>query len=430
MEIRSLAPALRVTFALLAPSLVACGEDPHTEEEHGRVARLVVSDGEVGRLTIVDLEHGEVLGTYDVTAPASLYAAPGGRFAYAHQTAAGVVNFVDSGISVTSHGDHGHVDVEDPSLLAFTLTGVAPVHFTHHDGQAAIFFDGRQPSDELAGVSANVAIVPDISLIQGMPESVNVPLDVAQHGVAVPVGNGLIISADVPAPTGTGNPLPNGVIVTDWEGNVLQTFDGSCTGLHGEASLSHDRIAFACADHVLLLEREDEDAPFTTRTLDYPDTRRAGTLAASNDGAYLFGNHADETRNGVIRIDVTTGAVEEVSFGADVKVARFAVPPGLDDALVVLTTDGTVHVIDVATFEVVHTWDVVAPFTTGHGTPSPALAVADDVAYVSDTAMGRVHELEIGERARGRTLEVGGRPTSIVVLGPATEAHDDDAHDH
>lgn len=400
-------------------------DDEGPAPEPGRLGRLVVSDGEVGRLTVIDLDEGTLVSTFETVAPASLHAGPGRRFAYAHQSSAGLVQIIDSGIEISSHGDHEHVEITEPVLSPFMLTGVAPVHFTHHDGQAVVFFDGAQPTETSPGVAAHVVIVPEISLIQGMPESISIPLASAQHGVAVPVGNGLVVSSDVPAPTGAGNPLPNGVSVTDWDGNVLQTFDGSCMRLHGEVALSDDRIAFGCANHVLIVERASASAPFTTRTLAYPDTRRSGALAASRDGAFLLGNHADENQNGIIRIDVATGDVREVAF--DAKVSEFAIVPGLDDTLVVLTAGGALHVVETDAFDVVRTWQAVAPFTVSHASPHPALAVADDLVFVSDPEGGAVLEFEIAHLEVGRRFVVAGLPTSLVVLGPATH---DDEHAH
>jgi hypothetical protein len=428
-EKRSRTMKITTTFArwplaiVTSLSLLAGCSDAASEPEHGRLGRLVVSDGELGRLTVIDLEHGDVLSTFDITSPAALHAGSGKRFAYAHQKSAGIVQIIDSGLHISSHGDHDHVDVEMPALLTFTLSGVAPVHFTHHDGQAVVFFDGAQASEGAQGVTAHAVIVPDISLAQGMPVSISIPLSAAQHGVAVPVGNGLIVTSDVPAATSPSNPLPNGVSVTDWDGNVLQVFDGSCAGLHGEAALTEHRIAFACADHILIVERLNESASFTTRELAYPDTRRSGTLDASLDGKYLFGNHKDETRNGIIRIDVTSNEVREVSF--DAGVAEFAVLPGLADTLVVLTADGRLHVIDTTAFEIVHTFDAVEPFTVSHSAPHPGLAVADDLAFVSDSEGGAVLEYEIAHLERGRRFSVAGFPASLVVLGPASHVHDD-----
>lgn len=421
----------RIAFARGAAAaalfaLVACGDEHHHHHE-GRLGRLVVADGTQGLLTVVDLDEGAVLTTLEIDAPARINAGEGRRFAYAHQSAAGIVHIVDSGIIVEDHGDHAHTTLRAPSILDFALPGVAPVHFTHHDGQAVIFFDGAQPMGDQGGTPARVVIVPEIDLALGTPSSIEIALDAAQHGVAVPVGNGLLVSTDVPAATGASNPLPRGVMETSWEGDVRQTFAGSCEGLHGEATLTPNRIAFACAAHVLVLERANGEMPFTARTLTYPDTRRAGTLAASLDGVFLFGNHADDTRNGLIRIDVMTNETREIAFGA--KLASFAVVPDLEDTLVVLTMDGQLHVVDTEAFEVVHTFSLLAPFTASHSTPSPGLAVAADVAYVSDTAGGSVIELLLAERERGRTFTVPGAPASLVVLGPATPVEDEHAHE-
>ncbi|NJN94451.1 MAG: hypothetical protein HC875_10335 [Anaerolineales bacterium] len=92
---------LLILACLLSLLPAAAGAAPllHEGGEAHIAGQLLVADGLEGRLNLLDLDSGEVITTYDVAAPARVYASPSGRYGFAVQTEANLVNVVDSGIS-------------------------------------------------------------------------------------------------------------------------------------------------------------------------------------------------------------------------------------------------------------------------------------------------------------------------------------------
>jgi hypothetical protein len=409
---------LSLSFLLIA------GCEPEPEPSPARLGRILVSDGEEGHLHIVDLERGETLAEYELEEPAAVHAGGGRRFGYAYERSAGRVRIIDGGVWRLDHGDHAHVSVEEPSLLDFTIEGVAPVHFTFHDGRSAIFFDGAQPNGTTEEIPASAVVVKESSLA-GLPETFELVADAAHHGVAVPVRGGVLLTSDAPPAVDESNPLPSGLELVDLEGTVLQSFPGSCEGLHGEASFALHGVAFACADGILLVERASTTEEWATRTIAYPDGRRAGALRADPDGGVLFAKYADDSASSILRIDAATELVVELAL--EDEIASFEAVPAHEPTLVVLTTEGSLLEIDADAMTVRGSWSVTEPFELAYGTPYPGLAVAEEVAYVTSPASGEVVEVDLARGYISRRFHVGGRPSRIAVLGPATLA---DADDH
>ncbi|NJN83140.1 MAG: hypothetical protein HC802_13210 [Caldilineaceae bacterium] len=227
---------------------------------------------------LLDVGEGEILASYEVAGPARVYVGADETLAYTVQTDANQVNVIDSGVRFVPHEDHFDLDLTDPALLDFALDGPTPIHFVAHDGLIAIFNDSDGTaaifSDSAARSNGDVVIV-----ASGRPH----------HGVAVPMDDLVVIS--LPNSDDPDAALPVGVAVRTLDGEELAAF-AECPGLHGEASIGHDAIAFGCADGVLILERDSDN--WTTRKIanpaENPDEARVGTLYYSEASGLLAGN--------------------------------------------------------------------------------------------------------------------------------------------
>ena len=87
--------------------------DDHDEdgdhEEHGEevIGRLLIGDGETGTMTVIDLDHGHVEGSFDLGSRAGrIYSTKSGRFAIAVSSDANNAHVFDGGIYLEAHGDH------------------------------------------------------------------------------------------------------------------------------------------------------------------------------------------------------------------------------------------------------------------------------------------------------------------------------------
>jgi len=396
----------------------------HGEEGHGGFmegapmigGRLIVNDYESGRVHIVDLRSNQVIADFNLTARASLYTSPSGRYAFAIQTDGNITNVIDSGVTAVPHDDHFHTDFGSPALLGAEITGTTPIHYTPHHGQIAIFHDG----------DGAATIFTETGLFAG--ETITVTTARPHHGVAVPLGDVVLISA--PNMDDTNAALPVGVDVMTLEGEILQSFH-ECPGLHGEAAYSDDGVAFGCADGILLVERDG--GAFVSRKVanptDNPDLR-TGTLYAVEGAAYVLGNYG---RNAVVRLDPVAGT-SEIVIDAGQRIWRFGFHGEDPTKLVALTMDGNLHVIDIASGEIEGTVQVVDPFlppAQGRAAARPTFVVNGHMAYVSEPLPGdiRAVNLETLEIAEGRIF-VGGKPSSMAVFGMTTEEELYGEHDH
>lgn len=379
--------------------------------------RLIVNDYESGLVHIIDLRTNEVIADFELSARASLYPSPSGRYAFAIQAGGNITNLIDSGVSAVPHDDHFHTDFGNPALLSVEIEGTTPIHYTAHHDQIAIFHDG----------DGAATIFTESGLFAG--ETVTVTTARPHHGVAVPMGDVVLTSA--PNMENADDALPTGVEVMTLDGEIVQSFH-ECPGLHGEAAYSETGVAFGCADGILLVERDGDT--FVSRKVANPTENpdlRTGTLYAVEGAEYLLGNYGLNT---IVRVDPVAGT-SEIVIEAPARVWRFSFHGEDPSKLVALTIDGNLHVIDIATGAVEGTVQVVDPFLTpasGRAAARPTFVVNGHMAYVSEPLPGdiRAVDLETLEIAEGRIF-VGGKPSSLAVFGVAAESElGEHEHEH
>jgi DNA-binding beta-propeller fold protein YncE len=73
--------------------------------------RAIIADHANGKITVIDALAGKIIANYGVEGPARLKANETGRLIYATQGAQNRVDVIDSGVIITSHGEHADVDV-------------------------------------------------------------------------------------------------------------------------------------------------------------------------------------------------------------------------------------------------------------------------------------------------------------------------------
>ena len=381
------------------------------EHEHGAAeeasARLLVADGERPRVAVVDTGSGENLASYGLEANASMHSTHEGRYGFAVQSDGDLVNAVDGGVWAEEHGDHSHSYAEEPRMLDFELTGQEPVHFVAHEGQVAVFNDG----------DGSATVFEEAEVEDADAERFTIESGRAHHGVAVPMGDRVIVSRASEEEEGD---LPSTLSVYDLKGNRLQDFRG-CGGMHGEVSFE-ETAAFACEDGVVLLERRGDG--FSQTKIPYPDgtteETRSWTLLGDEEVPYLVGDSGDD---GLMRVDVDSGEMERLPLPGEV--ADFALDPETGHA-VALTTDGRLHSVEPESGEVEASAGAIRPFEIPEefGPPVPYVSVGHGVAYVSEPETGEVAEVHLEDMAVENTFDVGGTPTDIAVLGGEATEHE------
>ncbi|QDZ09366.1 zinc metallochaperone AztD [Devosia ginsengisoli] len=368
--------------------------------------RLFIADHAEPSVTALDLATGDTLATFPLASPAVLYATHSAEAVYAVQGAGNQVSAIASGIHIHDHGDHGDIDITDPTLIEAAIAGEKPVHFVEHGGKIALFFDAEgktrivSETDWLAGGD----LVPT-EFDSGAPH----------HGVAVPWGDYTIVSVPNPAdPTA----LPIGVNVLDASGAVVGDLH-ACPDLHGEAS-SGNMLAIACAEGLLVVTGSGVPEITLLPYAGLPDGKST-TLLGGVGLQYFLGNYgADKlvtidpsAENPFRLIDLPT---RRVHFAADPVRPKFAY---------VFTEDGQLRQLDVLKGEIVQSVTITAPYSMDGdwNLPRPRIAVAGDVVAVTDPNQSQVHLIDIATFTETGTIPVAGAPYNIVAVGGSGTEH-------
>lgn len=376
----------------------------HAEEK--TAWRLFVSDHAQPVVHAIDMETGQKIDTFNVKAPTSLYRSDSGRTVFAVQGKGDVISVLSSGISFGDHGDHGDIDVEAPKLLDVSFEGKKPSHFVDHDGDIALFFDGE----------GKARVTREADVLEGKPAIREVATDAPHHGVAIAMGEHVLVSApNLEKP----DELPIGIRVVDPSGASVGGLH-DCPDLHGEAS-SGNLVAVACAKG-LLVTSTGKSAP-AIDLLPYTGLPegKSTTLAGGRGLQYFLGNYGPSA---VVLIDPKSEeafrlielATRRVHFTVDPVRAKFAY---------VFTEDGQLHRIDVVAGKLDASLKLTAPYSMdGHWSdPRPRIAVAGDRIVVSDPLKGILHIVDATTFVPAVEIAVEGKPFNLVAVGGSGEVH-------
>lgn len=393
------------------------GETDYAHAEHGDedspTRRLLISDMDDGLIEIVDPHSGELLERLPLTSPARLYTSENHRFAFAVQTDSDRVDVIDGGLWTEDHGDHLHGYEEAPALLDVVVTGSRPIHLVAHDGRVAIFFDGDGAAQLIQQQELEASDPASVGLDSGLPH----------HGVAVPVGDRVLLSMP---DTESDSALPIGVAVYSLDGELLQSFP-DCAGLHGEAARGN-LVAFGCSDGVLIIDTSGEEA--TAQKIENPadaGDNRVGTILAHEALPFFVGNFGSQA---LAIIDPAAGSLTPLPLPA--ASAGFQLDPSEDAHLVVLTVDGQLHTLDPQTGETLASAPLIAAVDpdTDHSEPNPVLAVDAGMAYASDHTTGTVFAVDLDTMDVVQTYQAAGIPLSLTTVGVHPDFMVDAEHDH
>lgn len=406
-----------VTEGLQPRAMAEAGHAHGAEEEVVAPQRLFVADGKDGAVRLLDLSDGSTLAEYSLSGPARLYRGPSGTLAFAVQREQNQVDLLDSGVRFVEHEEHYDLDLEEPAQLDFALAIAQPTHFVIHDEQVAIFGDGDGTVTLLTEAAARGGDAPR-TFATGR----------AHHGVAVPLGDHMVLS--LPDPDNEAAILPVGVTVQTMAGAEVARFAG-CPGLHGEASVGKSAVAFGCSDGVLLVQQDG--AAFSAAKIpnpaDNPNAARVGALDYSDAAEMLVGNFS---REGIVLIDTTALTMTPVRTPAPLW--PFALAEHDPHLVVVLTLDGQLHTIDGESGEITGSVAAIEAFEPptqgGEGVILPLLQVAGEMAYISDPNAGTVTEVHLAEMAVERTLTLPGAPYSLAAFGALADFHAGEADEH
>lgn len=386
--------SLLLTSALVAPTLA----------EETTAYRLFIGDHTDAKLTAVDLSSGDLLATFPLASPATLYATDDAVFAV--QGAGGQVSAFTTGIAIDDHGDHGDIAITDPAAIDAVLSGDLPAHFVEHDGEVAMFFDGSGLVERYdAHAWAHDGTLQTSQLDSGT----------AHHGVAIPWGAYTLVSA---ANADDEKKPRLGLNVLDADGQIVgQTH--ACPDLHGEAT-SGNTVVVGCGDGILVVTGSGEPS---IEKLDYASLPegKTTTLIGGIGLQYFLGNWGADK---VVLIDPSeTEPYRLVDLPS--RRVHFAVDNLRPKLAYIFTEDGDLHQLDVVSGTITKTLTVTEPYSMDGewSLPCPRLAVAGDMIAVTDPNQGKVHLIDAETFELARDLTVEGMPYTIVAVGGSGTVH-------
>lgn len=391
--------------ALVLTAAIAAGAAACHDHDHDPTlpwGRLLVSDATEAKVRLVDIDDAEVIATYDTEAPARVYAGPGNRYAFAVQGSANLVQVVDGGSWMVWHDDHYDRFKESPRLLDFRLETERPTDVVAAGGWLTVFNDG----------DGTVSAVNE----QHLRNSALTPREATtarpHHGVGLMLRDHLLASA--PDMSDLEVSLGVGVSVFDAEGEETASFDG-CPGVHGAATKG-DAAVFGCRDGVLIVKYDNGTFSSTKAAppSDVPEGARVGTLRAHRESAVFLGNLGGEDLS---RIDPAAGTITRIALpGAHVAWDWDAT----GTRAVVLLADGSLHLVNVASGDIVASRSNVVPAYDLAATPRPTrpvLAADPRAIYVTSPTKGEIVEVLVHELKINETISVGGTPSGLALLG-------------
>ncbi len=404
MKLRSLALAA-TALAVLAASPVQAKETT--------AARLFIADREAPTLTVVDLQAGAVETKIEMPAPAGyLLPGPGQRDLFAVHGAAGSVSLVDTGIALEDHGDHADLTVETPAVWPAIAEGPRPSHTLAKDGTVAVFLDGTGEALLIPAAELPALASPPVRVASGLPH----------HGVAVPVGENVLIS--IAEPQGERN-VPVGLALKSRDGAEKAVFR-DCPRLHGEAAIGPTVIA-GCQDGVLAVTVA-KDGTATARKLPYP--KDAGDGPNNNARVWTLDPVPGMTaamgeggRDALFLVDPAGGEISRVALpGARVH----AIPdPEVFAHALVLTADGTLHRVSLLDGSVAASAPVTGPvdLATRGGPPRPVVAATVGHVAVLDPLRREVVRLDAKTLKETGRIPLDGAPHRMMAAGGRGTVH-------
>jgi len=407
----------RRLFAIFAVATLTSAILPsasRAEEEQQESWRLFVADHSLPVVHAIDLASGRQIGRFDLKGYAALSLSDTGRTVFAVQGEENVVHVIDTGIALTDHGEHRDLEVTPPKLIDATIKGEKPGHVVTHGDDVAIFYDRTDRFD----------LLKESSLLQETPEPKAVNTIAAHHGVAVPMGNHLLVSVpNMQAPVKEGELPPRlGLRVLDRDGRQIGDV-APCTGLHGEAT-SARLVAFGCEEGVLVARPGGTEGP-KLAMLAYGASLPKGkvsTLLGGRSMQFFLGNYGEDK---VVLIDPDSTEAPYRVVDLPTRRVDFVLDPEKFQNAYILTEDGRLHLLDTVKGEIVRSEIVTEPYSKdGHWRdPRPRLAVAGDHIAITDPRHSLIRLVSTQTLKEMRTIPVEGQPFGLVAAGGSGASH-------
>ncbi|MGF1476033.1 MAG: hypothetical protein ACFB6S_10770 [Geminicoccaceae bacterium] len=398
----------RLAAALLG-SVLALGH-PAWADEDATAWRLFVADHTDPTITAIDLDAPDQRWSFEVAGPARLYASAEEALIIAVQSDHDQVDFLRSGLTLESHGDHADIEVSEPEPIG-SIAGPRPFHVVTHAGEVAINFDR----------GGYAGILDEGALLDGKIDPQRFPMNVAHHGFVAAMGDYFLSSIASEQPVAEDELPPRvGLGAFAADGTPLGDMH-TCTDLHGEA-FSGSFLLAGCGKGVIAHDTTGGPDAFTMLPYpaDFPEDK-TGTLLGSTTVQVFLGNYGADS---VVIVDPT---VEPYFTRVELPFRRvdFILDPAKPQFAYILTEDGSLHRLNMLSAAIEQSAKVTQPYSMdGHWRdPRPRLAVADDRLILTDPLDASLRIVSPADFTELDRVALDGLPYNVVAVGGSGLIH-------
>lgn len=298
------------------------------------------------------------------------------------------------------------LDMTAPELTDQVVAAATAGHVVRHAGRTVLYDDATSDTTifETSELAAMDGELPEAEVIEGID---------AHHGVSVLLEDGTFLTTVGDASGRTG------IRVLDDHGHEIAASD-QCPGVHGEGTARNEAVVFGCENGALLYR----DGEITKLTAPDEYGRSGNAYVSENSPLVIMDYKNDPDAEGsllsnIALVDTEAATYEPVALPDGIQYTWRGVLRSDTGDAVMIGTDGRLHMIDPATGEIaesfaaIEAWEGPAEWQDEH----PALGLAGDVAYVTDSANSRIVAVDITTGEEIASADLPHTPNELVVVG-------------
>lgn len=393
------AAAATLLFAGCAqPGAAPAATAPSSDAEHGTATPRVALTYD-GGILVLDGTTLELAADLPLDGFNRLNAAGDGRHVLI--TTAEGFRVLDTGSWTTDAGEHR---LEEPELTDLVFEAAAAGHVVRHGDKTILFADGTGDTTIFESAALRET--------ESLPPTETVASEAAHHGVAIELEDGTLLST-----LGTDEGR-TGIRVLDATRTEIDRSE-QCPSVHGEGAAANEVAVFGCADGVLVYD----DGAITK--IASPDAYgRTGNQYVTETSTIAVGDYnSNPDAEGyllsqLLLVDTVAKTSTVIDLPAGASYTWRDVARGPNDEILVLSSDGSLYVLDettgavTATHPVIAAWEGPVDWQDAH----PALLVNGGIAYVTEPASDTVHAIDISTGTILHSAELPATPNEIAVV--------------
>jgi hypothetical protein len=319
------------------------------------------------------------------------------------------VNSVGDGrhVLVTTSQGFQVLDTAKPALTDSVFKAATAGHVVRHADHTVLFDDGT---------GTTTIFSTDALLNSGgkLPKAETYTAAAPHHGVSIRLNDGTLLTTvgDKTGRTGAAALRQSG---GTWE---KKSENSQCRGIHGEGAAADEAVIFGCEDGALLYHHG------TFEKFTAPDTYgRMGNAYVSETSPIIVGDYKNNPdaegylMNAVTLIDTAKHTYRVVNLPNDIRYTWRDIARGSDGLAYILSTDGSIHVLDPASGEIVKKYPVIGPWEgpAEWQNPHPAIAVKGTTGYITEPATSTVRAVDLTTGAVLGSVKLSAPPNEITV---------------